>query len=173
MSTSTATGAAAVIAANAAMARWYVEQSVKDVPANIFARKPQGMNMNHPAWALGHLSIYTDTVLQLIGRPELASPIEGAEALFGIGSDCRDDAGADIYPDKETLISRFVSRMNTAAAAVAEANAEALARPNTLFLQEQLATAAALVNFLMCLHPMVHAGQISSWRRAMGLGPCM
>ena len=173
MSTPISCRAAGAIAPNAAVARSFVEQVVKDVPDAIFARKPEGMNMNHPAWVLGHLSLYTDDVLKLIGREDLVAPIAGAAELFGHGSECRDDINGDIYPDKETLLARFVQRTNTMAAAVAETDDETLARPNTLFLNKELPTVGGIVNFLMGLHVMMHAGQVSSWRRAMGLGPCM
>ena len=34
-------------------------------------------------------------------------------------------------------------------------------------------TVGNAVTFITCSHPMMHLGQVSMWRRAMGLGSCM
>ncbi len=39
--------------------------------------------------------------------------------------------------------------------------------------KEMLPTIGATVNFLMNNHPMAHLGQVSAWRRAMGMGGVM
>jgi len=173
MTTTAARFAADAVAPAARMGLGVFDQVIADIPAAKFARKPEGVDTNHPAWILGHLAIYPDMVLEMIGRPELADPDERLTKLFEQGAECQDDADGSIYPTKDALTARFTSRMNTALSALAEADDETLSKPNTAFASEHMPTVGALANFLVGHHVMLHAGQISAWRRAMGMGPCM
>lgn len=155
------------------MAMGLFEKMLREIPAEKFARKPQGVNMNHPAWILGHLSIYPDYVVESVGRKELAEPDEAMTALCKDGTECRDDADGSIYPSKDALIDRFLSRMNTALDAIERTDDAVLAGPNTMFGQESMPTLGALLNFLTAHHMMMHMGQVSAWRRMMGMGPAM
>ncbi len=150
-----------------------LEMALKEIPAEKFAVKPDGVETNHPAWIIGHLSIYTDNVIEMIGRGDLAEPDERLTELFKDGTECRNDPAGRIYPKKDELVARFVSRMNKAFDAVEQADEAVFAKPNTLFAQEQIPTVGGLVNFLLAHHIMMHFGQISAWRRMMGMGRIM
>jgi len=155
------------------MALGFFEQALASIPAETFARKPEGVNTNHPAWIVGHLSIYTDTLLEMIGRSDLANPSAAKPDLFADGTECKDDADGAIYPPKDELVSLFFERINTALDALAETDDATLAKPNTAFAAEAIPTVGGLATFLMGHHVMMHFGQVSAWRRMMGLGPIM
>lgn len=162
-----------VIVPAARMGLGFFDMMLKDIPAERFARTPEGIESNHPAWVLGHLSIYTDTVLECVGKPDRAEPDEKLTELFKDGSQCRDDAKGTIYPGRDELALRFFARMNTALDAVSETDDAILAHPNTSFAHETMPTIGALVNFLLGHHVMMHMGQVSAWRRMMGMGRVM
>lgn len=143
-----------------------------DIPADKFARKPQGADTNHPAWAMGHLSLYGDLIVELVGRAELAAPNETFTELFKAETACRDDADGSLYPSKADIMARFLERMNTAIDAVGQADDAALSAVNESRLADRFPTTGAAANFLLGHHVMMHLGQVSAWRRMMGLGPC-
>ncbi|RMH27751.1 MAG: DinB family protein [Planctomycetota bacterium] len=173
MTTATRTCAADTIVPPCRLALGLFEKALADIPAERFARKPEGVNTNHPAWIIGHLSVYTDNVLEMIGRGELADPAGAKKDLFDANTECRDDADGSIYPPKDELVASFVKRFNTALDALAGADDATLAQPNTFFAQEAIPTVGGLCNFLLAHHMMMHFGQVSAWRRMMGLGPVM
>ncbi len=155
------------------MALGLFEKMVREIPAEKFARKPEGVNTNHPAWILGHLSIYPDYVMELVGKPELASPNPAITELCKDGTECKDDAQGSIYPPKDELIELFLTRMNAALDAIEQTDDATMAGPNTLFGQEAMPTVGGLLNFLTAHHMMMHMGQTSAWRRMMGMGSVM
>ena len=162
------------IVASGRMARWYAERVLTDIRAETFARKPDGVNTNHPAWVIGHLALYPNHVLEMIGRGDLAAVREGYEELFGAASECRDDPDGVIYPPMEELTTAFFEGADRALGAVAETDDATLSAENpSERMREMAPTVGAMVNFLLTGHAMMHLGQLSAWRRVVGLGPCM
>lgn len=158
----------------ARLTRGYAEKLLEGVSAERFARTPQGVRTNHPAWVYGHLSMYPDMMLGVIGRPDLAKPRLEWEPLFGHSSEMRDDPGGTIYPPMREVTSRYFERTDALLRALAETGDDALRAPSTFTpLVDRLPTAGALVDFMLGAHSMMHLGQVSAWRRMMGLGPCM
>lgn len=172
MTTQTTCCAAEIILPGARLTLGLAQAMTADIPAEKFARKPQGVDTNHPAWAIGHLSNYGDKLLELLGRPELAKPNEKFTKLFKDGTPCTDDADGSVYPSKEEIMSRFLDRMNTTIDAVAAAEGSVLSAANETMMGDRFPTVGAVANFLLGHHVMMHVGQISAWRRMMGMGPC-
>lgn len=121
---------------------------------------------NHPAWILGHLAIATDSAARLLGeRP--ACPPEW-RTKFGPGSVVVTDRGA--YPDKAELLAAIEAGHARVAEVAATVSDERLARPHGLpILKEELPTVGDLLAHLMTTHPATHLGQLSAWRRMLGL----
>lgn len=155
--------------------RGYAELLLKDIKPDQFARLANGVNSNHPAWVYGHLSIYPDFVLTMLGKPELAKPREGFDTLFGHkGDPMRDDPKGDIYPDMETITSYYFDRTDAVINALAETGDDQLQKPNPNDnMRDRFPTVASMADFMLGGHSMMHFGQVSMWRRVMGLGPCM
>jgi len=166
--------AGAMMASSAHLTKGYAEMVCRDIPAERFARKPDGVETNHPAWVIGHLALYPPKLMQLLdaaGAPEVPA---GWDSLFDAKSECRDDPDSAIYPPKDELLGVFLGGMDAAIAAMRAAGDDALHAPNSAGpAPDVMNTAGSLANFLLTSHPMMHLGQISAWRRVMGLGPCM
>ncbi len=146
-----------------------------DIPAEQFGRQPEGVNCNTPAWIIGHLSIYPDRILEFIGREDLAQNDEKLTELFKNGSDSPDDPDGSYYPSKQMLLDRFAERTKVALDALATVDPEVLERENPIEgrFREMFPTIGAMVAFMLGGHTMMHLGQISTWRRCMGLGSVM
>lgn len=163
-----------IIAASAKVSRGYAERITKGVTAEQFARKPKGVNANHPAWVLGHLSVYPDRLLPMLGLATLAKPIEASyETLFDHKSECRDDPAGSIYPPMPALLDRYMSRHEVIINALPEIADGVFERPNTFAMQDRFPTMGHLTTFMLVGHSMLHLGQLSTWRRCMGMGPAI
>ncbi|MFO0893534.1 MAG: DinB family protein [Phycisphaerales bacterium] len=172
MSTATAVRSTSYIAPVLKMCLGYADALVKDVPPEQFAHSPM-KNLNHAAFNLGHLTIYAERLLELVGRKDLARPDENLTNLFKAGQPCVDRDPR--YPSKDELVGRFQERWGVVLEVLPTISDEVMARPNPAEgrMREMLPTIGAVVAFMCGSHLMMHLGQISSWRRVIGLGPVM
>jgi len=150
----------------------YGEVLAADIPASRFTHMPHP-KMNHPAWIYGHLAIYPNRVLGMLGRADLAAPLDGWDELFGGGSECVDDPTR--YPDGKILVNTFLDRYRALVPALESVADEVLFQENPIEgrFREMFPTVGVAANFMCGAHPMMHLGQLSAWRRAIGLGPVM
>ena len=164
------------------------EALLKGVEPHMFARKPRwGMDggeipCNHAAWVYGHLAIYFPRLIAQLGG---AGGVGGAgntgapavpasyEALFKNGTQCHDDPAGAVYPAMEQVASTFLTGYRAAINAVERCSDADLARANTAMAPDRFPTLGAIANFLLNNHVMMHLGQVSTWRRAMGLPSAM
>lgn len=167
---------APVIYDAAQMGMMYAERLLAGVTRENYARlaSPGGeaIQSNHAAFVLGHLCLYPSKVLTTLGRPfgESAVP-ESYEELFSPGAECRDDAGGTIYPPLEELVHHFQRGHRAALAALHDTEDSVLhaENPNGGRSRELFPTVGAAINFYLTSHVMTHLGQMSAWRRAIGL----
>lgn len=155
----------------------YAEGMLKDVNAAHFARKPEihgkVVDTNHPAWVYGHLAMYASRVCQLTGiEPGPAVNPDGWEELFKNGTPSTDDPTGKIFPPMEAITSHYFAGYRHVIAKLPEIDDAILSQPNPMGgrMSEILPTIGAAVAFLLSGHQMSHFGQISTWRRCMGLG---
>jgi hypothetical protein len=155
----------------------YGEAMLKDVTPAMFARQPvvNGKHIvcNHPAWVFGHLSIYSSRCMELLGLPVgVTAKPAGFEDLFKNGTECKDDPSGTIYPKMEQITSLYIHGYKAVLAAMPEVPDEAFMRENpaTGRFKEMFPLVGGAVCFLMTGHAMSHLGQVSTWRRCMGLG---
>lgn len=168
------------IAAAGQFSVMYGEAMLKDVRPELFARKPtiggRVIDCNHPAWVYGHLAIYSSRMCEMTGMDigPCAKPA-GWDDLFKNGTECRDDPAGTIYPQMEALTSHFLSGYKHVLARLPEVSDDVLVRANPSGgrMGELLPTVGAVAAFLLSGHPMSHLGQISTWRRCVGLGSAM
>ena len=122
--------------------------------------------MNHPAWILGHLAVTTDSAVRIVGGTPVCP--EDWRAKFGPGSSVIADRGA--YPSKSELLAAFEAAHARVMEGMASVTEEHLSRPQpSRFFRAELPTLGDMLLHLITTHPMLHLGQLSAWRRAMGL----
>jgi hypothetical protein len=125
--------------------------------------------MNTPRWILGHLALCTDYALTLLGKP---TRLPGDwHARFGPGSSVP-KAGETGVPTKLELIGALAAGHAAASAAAESATPEQLAPKHSVeikFVRELFPTIGELVAHLFTTHEAIHLGQLSAWRRAMGM----
>jgi hypothetical protein len=170
---------ATILISGAKRARAYSELMLQGIDASHAAKKPAGaggklIDTNTPSFVYGHLALYPARILTLLGKD--ASAIAAPEAwhdLFKAGAPCLDD-GTSAYPSFSTLTAHYFRATDAAI--------DTLARtPDVMLLAmhpDEKARAnwpniGSAINFLLSGHVMVHMGQVSAWRRCMGLSAAM
>jgi hypothetical protein len=158
----------------------YGEAMMKDVTPQMAARKPSPggkvIDCNHPAWVYGHLALYSSRLCELAGiEPGPTAKPAGWDELFKNGTSCLDDPSGTIYPPIEQLQQHYLNGYRHVLAKIAEVSDDALNKPNPAGgrMTELFPTVGAMAVFMLVGHPMSHLGQVSTWRRAMGLGSAM
>jgi hypothetical protein len=143
----------------------YCRLLVEDLSDEQLTAQP-APGMNHPAWILGHLAIATDLAMHLLGQRPSCPP--EWRAKFGPGSKVAADRSK--YPLKSELLAAIEAGHARVADAAASATAELLDRPHAApILREEFPANGDLLCHLMTTHPATHLGQLSAWRRLMGL----
>lgn len=145
----------------------YIKELVADIPESRFAEQP-APGMNSPAWLLGHLCWAAEFVPTMLGRTPTLD--DAWTERFGAWS--RPSTDATLYPPKGELIAALVAAHARVEEALPLATAERLAAelPDPVF-RKQLPTIGDGVVHIMTTHEAVHAGQLSAWRRIVGLPP--
>lgn len=167
-----------VIAPSGQLALSLGESLLKGVTPAMFARLAVGkdgkpVQSNHPAWVYGHLASYCSRTLDMLGHPDAPKFKNPAlEAACKNGTPCLDDPSGKTYPAMEAVTRAYLDGYRLALSALAEADDATLLRPNPAEgrMKDLLPTTGAMVSFLVAAHPMNHLGQVSAWRRFMGLG---
>lgn len=166
-----------MIADSARLCVAYADRMMEGVTPEQFARFAtvggQTIESNHPAFILGHLSLYPSRVVSDLGGDVTAiAPTEKYEALFSPQATCLDDPDGKLYPAMEEIVSKFSNAHAAAIEAVLAADDSAFApeNPNER-MRSKFGSIGAMHGFYLGGHMMIHMGQFSAWRRAMGLGP--
>lgn len=166
-----------MIADSARLGLGYAERLLADViPERFacFARVGDApIEANHPAFILGHLSLYPCRVVEQLGGDASAiTPTEDELRLFSKDAKCVDDPDGSIYPPMPEITARFFAAYRTAIEAVSAADDATFqeVNPNEA-MRAKFGTIGSMHAFYLGGHLMIHLGQLSTWRRASGLGP--
>jgi hypothetical protein len=118
---------------------------------------------NHAIWQMGHLA---NSVRNMVTTcdPRVTFPFED-DARFGKSKASIDDPA--FFPSKAELVGRFDQAMDIAAAWVAKLSDADLAKPTPERMQGFIPTVANLA-VLLASHPLMHMGQFTVTRRALG-----
>jgi uncharacterized damage-inducible protein DinB len=149
---------------------WYTQKLVADLTDEQMCAQPvQGVVMNHPAFILGHLALVAgDFAASFVGL----SPIcpAGWKDLFNQGA--KPLADRSLYPSKAELLQKLEEGHARLAEAVTR-SPEALAQPAPEKMRARFPTVGVVLAGMMTSHEATHNGQLSAWRRAMGLPPVL
>ncbi len=166
-----------MIAASAKLGLGYSERLLAGVTPETFARfASNGGNViesNHPAFVFGHLSLYACRVVDGVGGD--GSPFHPSETFlkaFSPDATCVDDPDGTIYPAMDEITSKFFDSYKAAIEALEGAPDDVFRgeNPNEK-MRSKFPSNGAMIGFYVGGHVMLHVGQLSAWRRAMGLGP--
>ena len=165
-----------MLAAPGRLGQLYARRLLEGIPHRDAARfaRPGGVEVrsNHPVFVLGHLALYPPRIMEQLGRPVGASAVPaGYEALFKAGVDCQDDPDGTIYPALPQLMQHFFASYAVALDALSGAEDAALLAPNPAEgrMRELFPTLGGALAFYVAAHVFSHLGQVSAWRRAIGL----
>jgi hypothetical protein len=144
----------------------YAAALLADLSEDQIALRPGG-NMNHPAWILGHVSLYHPAAVALLAGLEFDDPKD--DDLYGFaGRGPIDDPS--VYGGKAALLDRFAEGHEQVAQSLLMAKPEDFQRPPSLARwAAQYPTVEFMLPDLLIFHESMHLGQISIWRRAAGL----
>ena len=118
---------------------------------------------NHAIWQIGHLANSTRGIVTSCD-PACAFPFED-DTRFGKSKASNDDAA--FFPSKSEILGRFDVAMETAAAWVAKLTDADMAKPSPERLQN-FAPTVGNAAILLASHPLIHIGQFTVMRRALG-----
>lgn len=165
-----------MIAESAKLSLGYSQNLLKDVTADQFARFAPGQSglveSNHPAFIYGHLSLYSPRVVEDLGGDASAiAPNDKFVEVFNKDVKCLDDPEGTIYPAMDEITAKLLAAQEAAIEAVGNASDDALTAPNQNAMSARFSTVGSMMAFYLGGHFMIHMGQMSAWRRMMGLGP--
>ncbi|HMN40659.1 MAG TPA: DinB family protein [Phycisphaerales bacterium] len=159
--------------AAAALITWkrngeYGARLVADLtPGQWLAQPVAGRVMNHPAWVFAHLILYAHIAVRLASAEPFDDP---AEHRYGQKSEPLSEANA--YQTPERMLATWRAVHAEGAAALAAATPALTSAPNPLARWRTLhPTVGDMLITLMVKHESGHLGQLSAWRRGMGMGP--
>jgi len=145
----------------------YCRALLADVPEAQMAAQPLP-GMNHAAWIAGHLA---HSFQAIGGELGIAPWLPHAwDSLFATGS--RVSARATDYPPKSALVDALEAGAALLAGRLQQMSDADFARPlPDVRYRHVLPTLGAAVLQILVGHAAVHLGQLSAWRRAVGLHP--
>jgi hypothetical protein len=154
----------------------YAGRMIEGVKPNQFARFASvGDNVvisNHPAFVYGHLSLYSSRIVEQLGKDASSiKPTDQYVTLFSHTAKCVDDPEGIIYPPMEELVERLMTGYRMAVDALLDADDALFLVPNANeAMRSKFATNGSMHAFYIGGHFLIHMGQVSAWRRMMGLG---
>ena len=143
---------------------------MRDAPLTCATPGAKGGDGNHPVWLLGHLAYLEGMVRHvLVGE---ANPVEHWGPLLGPGTRSTPDGN---YPAFDEVFGKY-RELRAANVKLLDSIGEAgLDRPPKWVppgFEDSMKTAGQTL-LLICLHNMVHYGQIADARRVAGRKPLM
>jgi DinB superfamily len=144
----------------------FLREQVADVPAADMVAQPSGI-MNHPAWVIGHLTYTCQMLGGAIGMSGWL-PDDDWGKRFGTGSVPVADVGA--YETKEealNILRDAQSRMTNLVGRLDDARLDE-PFPDESY-RDVFPTIRHAITQVLVGHTANHVGQLTVWRRAMGL----
>jgi hypothetical protein len=154
----------------------YAKRLIVGISPSQFGRFATGSSgeivSNHPAFVYGHLSLYACRIVEQLGKD--ASSIKPSELYterFNHTANCIDDADGTLYPPMDELVEKVVTGYEAAIDALNDADDSLFTIPNVNeAMRSKFATNGSMQAFYIGGHFMYHMGQVSAWRRMIGLG---
>jgi hypothetical protein len=145
----------------------FLREQVADVSASAMVAQPNGIG-HHPAWVVGHLTFTCQLLGGVVGLPEWLP--QGWAGRFGPGSKPSADAG--LYETKDEALAILRDAQERISRAVEGLRDSRLDEPfPDPSYRDVFPTIRHALTQVLVGHTANHVGQLSVWRRAMGLPP--
>ena len=143
----------------------FLREQVADVEPADMAAQPDGIS-NHPAWIIGHLTF----ACQLLGGAIGLKPWLPAEWVRCFAPGTSPVADASRYPPKDSVLAALADAQARLAAAVERLDDARLDAPFPVEAYRPVfPTVRHALTQVLVGHASFHVGQLSLWRKAMGL----
>ncbi len=145
----------------------YLREQVADIEPSEMVAQPNGIT-NHPAWVIGHLTYACQLLAGVVGLSEWLP--KDWEDRFGPGS--APSADSSLYETKDDALEILRDAQEKIIRAVEQTDESRLDEPfpDPSFL-DVFPTVRHAVTQVLVGHTANHVGQVSIWRKAMGLPP--
>ena len=139
---------------------------VRDLSDEQMTRQPHGV-VNHPAWLVGHLAATSNQLAKMLGLGS-TFPAAWGDTFKSGGTPSSDPAD---FPPKDELLAELAAQHERVAHAIETADPAMFEREHpSEGARKRFPTVGDYAVFLITSHEGNHLGQITAWRRAMGLG---
>ncbi len=139
----------------------FVRECVRDLSEAESRQRPLDIG-NSFHWVLGHMVVYRDAILELLGRPRLHP--EAARVSFKRNADPQ--GGGSAEGGHEVAFETLVADFNTAGPQLQEALAEASSAQLQAAYNDKYSVEQRLVHLVW--HEAYHVGQLGLLRRLAG-----
>lgn len=145
----------------------YAQRLLADLSdADMVSQPVPGVTLNHPAWTISHLTVYSPVLAAILRGESFQDPIQSK-----YGRDSKPESDISAYPRKAALVAEYLRTHDELAATLRGVNPAVLDKPIPLERwRERFPFVADAIVHLMIDHESAHLGQISVWRRAGGRG---
>ncbi len=121
--------------------------------------------VNHPAWIFSHLNVYLPVMTALLRGELFEDP-----KFHPFGMQSKPEENATLYPSKLELLSAWQAGHDEISQLLATATDATLQQPVMLpRWKEIMPTVGIALPYLLLVHENQHLGQLSAWRRVLGL----
>jgi len=146
--------------------RNYAERMVAPLSdAQMIVQPVARVMMNHPAWILSHLNVYAPIAAAMLSRRAFEDPID-----HPFGQKSAPSGDARVYPPRATLLADYLRLHDEALRALETADDSVFAEANPIERWRGMHPRIGdMLVTLMVKHESMHLGQLSAWRRAMGM----
>jgi hypothetical protein len=143
----------------------FLKDQVADVSDLQLVTIPEGAT-NHPAWTIGHLAVVLEMIGSVVGIP-MSLPESWAKR-FGRGSGAESEL--DLYEAKHDALKVLDENRALVIEAVSKLTDDQLNAPfPDPSYRDVFPTVRHALTQVLIGHTAFHVGQVSVWRRAMGL----
>lgn len=145
----------------------FLVRLIDSVPDDMWTRQPAGA-VNHLAWVVGHLVHSCQAIGGEMGIEPWLPPNWGEK--FGTGSTPVE--ARKCYPSKEKLLESLADARQRLTDRLLKLGEAGLAEPlPDVHYRSLFPTVGHSVLHILTAHAAVHVGQLTVWRRVVGLGP--
>lgn len=146
----------------------YGERLLSDLSNEQMTMQPAGdreLPTNHPAWTFSHMNIYLP-VIQAVIKGE---PFEDTKG-HRFGQESQPQSDPSLYATRDEILQEWVNGHEQVCELLSNSTDAVFEQPIELERwREIMPNAGILLPYLMLNHENQHLGQISTWRRVMGL----